>query len=184
MLQFQGRRDALTGSMPVVKPPSEEIPGMSTMSQGACMSAVAVSLASLSLAGVLPTRAQDAGSIVKLPHQIEYQSAPGGVGPETTVLYGDPTKPGVFVMRAKFAKGAKVMPSWRPDAWRTAVVLSGTLYYGVGERWDETKLQAYPTGTFFSHPSKHSHFAWAKDGEVIVQFTAMGPTSITRIPQK
>ncbi len=157
---------------------------MTTMSLGACMSVVTVSLASFPLAGALPTLAQEAASIVKLPHQMEYKAAPGGTGPETVVLFGDPAKPGVFVMRAKFAKGTKVMPSWRPDAWRTAVVLSGTYYYGVGERWDETKLEAYPAGTFFSHPSKHPHFAWAKDGEVIVQFTAMGPTSITRIPQQ
>lgn len=157
---------------------------MSNMSLRACMSVAAVGLASLSLVGALPGLAQEAASIVKLPHQMEYKAAPGGAGPETVVLYGDPAKPGVFVMRTRFAKGAKVMPSWRPDAWRTAVVLSGTFYYGVGERWDETKLQAYPAGTFFSHPSKHPHFAWAKDGEVIVQFTAMGPTSVTRIPQQ
>ena len=31
------------------------------------------------------------------------------------------------------------MPSWRPDEWRTAVVLSGTFYYGLGD---------------FAHPSK------------------------------
>jgi len=36
------------------------------------------------------------------------------------------------------------MPHWHPDEWRTAVVLSGTLYFGVGEQWDESKLKAYP----------------------------------------
>jgi hypothetical protein len=24
------------------------------------------------------------------------------------------------------------MPHWHPDEWRTAVVLSGTLYFGIG----------------------------------------------------
>jgi hypothetical protein len=134
--------------------------------------------------GTAPASTEGTGSIVRLPQQIEFVPPPGGSGPETAVLYGDPTKPGVFVMRVRLSKGTKVMPSWRPDAWRTAVVLSGTYYYGIGERWDEAKLQAYPTGTFFSHPPKHPHFAWARDGEVVIQFTAMGPTSITRIPQK
>ena len=123
-------------------------------------------------------------SVVRLPGDIVFKAPPKGPGPETAVLYGDPTKPGVFAMRVRFPQGYKVMPSWRPDAWRTAVVLSGTFYYGIGERWDETKLAAYPAGTFFAHPARHPHFAWAKDGEVIVQFTAMGPTSVTRIPQK
>lgn len=128
--------------------------------------------------------AQGAGeSVVKLPTDIVFK-APAGPGPSTAVLYGNPSKPGVFVMRAKFPAGHKVTPRWRPDEWRTAVVLSGTFYYAVGEIWDESKLVAYPPGTFFSHPSKHPHFAWAKDGEVIIQFTAMGPTSVTPIPQK
>lgn len=129
--------------------------------------------------------AQGAGeSIVRQPSDIVFKAPAKGPGPETAVLYGDPSKPGVFVMRVRFPKGYKVMPSRRPDAWRTAVVLSGTFYYGLGEEWDESKLTAYPPGTFFAHPSQHPHFAWAKDGEVVVQFTAMGPTSVTRIPQK
>jgi hypothetical protein len=123
------------------------------------------------------------GSVVKLPRDIVFK-VPASPGPETVVLYGSPSKPGVFVMRAKFPAGFKVTPRWRPDEWRTAVVLSGTFYYGIGEQWDESKLVAYPPGTFFSHPSKHPHFAWAKDGEVIIQFTAMGPTNVTRISQK
>jgi hypothetical protein len=125
-----------------------------------------------------------AESIVKLPGEIVFKPPATGPGPEAAVLYGDPSKPGVFVMRVRFPKGHKVTPRWRPDEWRTAVVLSGTFYYGLGDRWDESKLVVYPPGTFFSHPSKHPHFAWAKDGVVIIQFTAMGPTSVTQISQK
>jgi hypothetical protein len=139
----------------------------------------------LAMGAATSAAAQVAGeSVVRLPGDIVFKAPPKGAGPETAVLYGAPDKPGVFVMRVRFPQGYKVMPSWRPDEWRTAVVLSGTFYYGIGEQWDETKLAAYPTGTFFAHPTRHPHFAWAKDGEVIVQFTAMGPTSVTRIPQK
>ena len=63
-------------------------------------------------------------------------------------------------------------------------MLSGNYHFGLGEQWDESKLRAYPAGTFFSEPKGTPHFVWAKDGEVIVQFTAMGPTGLTRIPQK
>jgi len=76
------------------------------------------------------------------------------------------------------------MPHFHPDEWRTGVVLSGNYYFGLGEQWDESKLRFYPPGTFFSEPKGTPHFIWAKDGEVMVQFTAMGPTGITRIPQK
>lgn len=127
--------------------------------------------------------AQGAESVVKLPSQIEFK-APVSPGPQTAVLYGEPTKAGVFVTRVKFASGLKVMPHWHPDEWRTVIVLSGTLYFGLGEKWDEGKLKAYPVGTFFSEPSKTPHFAWAKDSEVIIQITGMGPTGTTPIPQK
>jgi hypothetical protein len=64
------------------------------------------------------------------------------------------------------------------------VVLSGTFYFGLGDKWDETKLKPYPAGTFFSEPKATPHFVSARDGEVIVQVTAIGPSGTTMIPQK
>jgi quercetin dioxygenase-like cupin family protein len=129
------------------------------------------------------TYAQSTQPVLKLPNEIEFK-APVSAGPQNAVLYGDPTKPGVYVQRTKFPPGTKVMPHWRPDEWRTAVMLSGTLYFGVGEQWDESKLKAYPAGTFYSEPPKTPHYVWAKDDEVIIQTTGMGPTGTTTIPQK
>jgi hypothetical protein len=71
--------------------------------------------------------AQSTQPVVKFPTEIEFK-APLSPGSQTAVLYGDPTKPGVYVQRTKFAPDTKVMPHWHPDEWRTAVVLSGTLY--------------------------------------------------------
>ena len=121
--------------------------------------------------------------MVKLPDQIEFK-APVTPGPQTAVMFGDPTKAGVYVSRVKLVSGLKLMPHTHPDEWRTAVVLSGTLYWGVGEQWDESKLKAYPAGTFFSEAPKVAHFVWAKDGDVILQFTGMGPTGSTPVPPK
>jgi quercetin dioxygenase-like cupin family protein len=66
----------------------------------------------------------------------------------------------MYVYRAKLALGSKNVPHWHPEE-RTVVILSGTLYYGLGELWDESKLIAFPAGTFFSEPPKLPHFAWA-----------------------
>jgi quercetin dioxygenase-like cupin family protein len=139
----------------------------------------------LALITGVPTGAYAQGpqAVVKFPNELEFK-APVSPGPQTAVVYGDPTKAGVFVTRAKLAPGLKVPPHWHPDEWRTAVVLSGTLYFGVGEQWDESKLTAYPAGTFFSEPPRMPHYVWAKDGEVIIQVTGMGPTGTTPIPQK
>jgi quercetin dioxygenase-like cupin family protein len=122
-------------------------------------------------------------SILKLPQDIEFKAAPLPGAPRTAVLYGDPTKPGIYVTRIKFSAGWKDPPHWHPDELRTVAVLSGTLYFGKGDTWDESKLQAYPAGTFYSEPPKSHHYSWAKDGEVIIQLTGMGPTGKTYIPQ-
>jgi len=45
-------------------------------------------------------------------------------------------------------------------------------------------LKPYPTGTFYSEPPQTPHYIWAKDGEVIIQTTGMGPTGTTSVPQK
>ena len=120
---------------------------------------------------------QGAGDpVVKFPDQLEWKAPPMVGGASTAALYGDPSKPVVYVTRRKFPAGLKVMPHTYPDEWRTVVVLSGTIYFGLGETWDENRLKPYPTGTFFSEPKDIPHFVWAKDGEVIVQVTGLGPT--------
>lgn len=140
----------------------------------------ALSFLGLALAVASSSIAQDSGAVVKFPQEIEFKGPLSGP-PQTVVLYGDPSKPGVFVSRVKFSAGWKDPPHWHPDEVRTAVVLSGTLYFGTGEEWDESKMKAYPAGTFYSEPPKSPHYTWAKDGEVIIQVTGVGPSGKTFI---
>ena len=94
-------------------------------------------------AALLPPLAYAQGtdtSVVKLPQDIDFKGPLAGP-PQTVVLYGDPTKPGVFVSRVKFSAGWKDPPHWHPDEVRTVVVLSGTLYFGSGDKWDESKFR-------------------------------------------
>jgi quercetin dioxygenase-like cupin family protein len=128
-------------------------------------------------------QSQDANtSVVRLPQDIVYKGVPGA--PQHVTLFGDSSKPGLYVDRVRFAPGTKVMPHWHPDPVRTVLVLSGTFYFAVGEQWDESQLKAYPAGTLYSEPAGTPHYAWAKDGEVILQVTAIGPTGNTPVPQK
>jgi quercetin dioxygenase-like cupin family protein len=144
--------------------------------------ALVTGLALMLCAVVSPISAQNTdGPIIKFPQEIVFK---GGDGPpQTVVIYGDPTKPGLFVTRIRFSPGWKDPPHWHPDPERTVVVLSGTFYVGPGEKWDESKLKAYPAGTFYSEPRKAPHFTGAKDGEVIIQLTGIGPSGKTVIPQ-
>jgi len=128
------------------------------------------------------TRAYTQGdaAIIKLPSEIVFKGPLEGP-PQTVVLFGDPSKPGLFVSRVRFSPGWKDPPHWHPDPARTVVVLSGTFYFGPGDTWDETNMKAYPAGTFYSEPPKAPHFTWAKDGEVIIQITGIGPSGKTFI---
>lgn len=145
-----------------------------------------IGLVLLLVSGVAASaHAQGAGeSLAIMPNDIVWKAPAVGSGPHTAVTYGDPTKPGVYVVRVKFPAGTKLLPHSHPDEWRTGIVLSGNYYFGLGEQWDESKLKPYPPGTFFSEPKGAAHFVWAKDGEVIIQLTAMGPTAVIPIPQK
>ena len=130
-----------------------------------------------------PAHAQSADtSTVKLPQDLTYKGPPGA--PQHVTLFGDSSQPGLYVDRIKFLPGMKVMPHWHPDAVRTVLVMSGIFYFAVGEQWDERMLKAYPAGTLYSEPARTPHYGWAKDGEVILQVTAIGPTGNIPIPQK
>jgi quercetin dioxygenase-like cupin family protein len=127
-----------------------------------------------------PARAQGIETpVIVLPEQIEFKGLPGAL--QIATVFGDPAKPAAFVQRFKLPAGLKLMPHYHPDSPRTVAVLSGTLYYAFGEEWDESKLKALPAGTFFTEPAKAAHFAWAKDGEVVLQLTSVGPTGTTMI---
>ena len=71
--------------------------------------------------------------VLKLPQDIQFKGPLTGA-PQTALLYGDPTKPGLFVTRVKFSAGWMDPPHWHPDEARTVAVLNGTLYFASGER--------------------------------------------------
>ena len=138
--------------------------------------------AALALSASLVQAQEGAGGAVRhLPDDIKFLGNPAGL--QTAILFGNPLQPGLFVTRVKIPAGLKVPPHWHPDSSRTVAVLSGTLYFGLGERWDDAKMEARPAGTFFSEAAKQAHFAWAKDGDVIIQVTSMGPTGTVTIEQ-
>jgi quercetin dioxygenase-like cupin family protein len=133
----------------------------------------------LMLGGSTLAFAQDA-VVATLPQDIHFEGPVGAVGLAT--LYGDPKKAGVFSERVRIPAGFKIMPHWHGET-RMAIVLSGTFYYANGDQWDESKFKAYPPGSFLIEPAKISHYAMAKDGEVILQATSIGPSSTVRIEQ-
>lgn len=94
-------------------------------------------------------------------------------GAQFAVLEGDPTKPGPFVFRVKVPDGYKIPPHMHPKPERVTVI-SGIFNLGMGDRFDVTKTEALPAGTYGMWPAGMKHFVWAK-GETVVQFHGDGP---------
>ncbi len=96
------------------------------------------------------------------------------------VLVGEPSQPGPYVIRVRVPHGVTLMPHRHPED-RVYTVLSGIFYIGVGEKFDEEKLTAYPPGTVVILPGRTPHFHWAKSGEYITQVSAIGPLGLEYI---
>jgi hypothetical protein len=128
-------------------------------------------------AGLEPVRAQEVQSV--RPDQIKWTQHPAlPTGAMRAVVYGDPTKAGLYVTRLRSPQGLKVMPHTHPED-RIYTVLSGTLYIGYGDSFDESKLQAYPKGSVIYLPAKLSHFQYARSDGYEIQINAIGPTDLT-----
>jgi quercetin dioxygenase-like cupin family protein len=116
--------------------------------------------------------------LVLTPDEIRYAAANPAVpaGLATAVIAGNPTRSGVYVMRIRLPANFKVPPHSHPDGWRTVTVVSGTLYFGYGEAFDESRMKALGPGSFFIEPKDEPHFGMTKGEEVVVQVTAEGPS--------
>jgi len=94
-------------------------------------------------------------------------------GAKLAVVSGDPSKPGPFVVRLQLPAGYKIAPHWHPGD-ENVTVLSGTFAMGMGETWDEAKMQPLPAGGYVGFPAQMRHYAMAK-GAATIQVHGNGP---------
>jgi quercetin dioxygenase-like cupin family protein len=110
--------------------------------------------------------------------KIKWQEGPPSLpkGAQVAALEGDLGKEGPFVLRLKLPDGYRVPPHTHPKTERVTV-LSGTLYIGMGEKFDEKAGKVMPAGSYGQWPAGMKHFGWAK-GETVIQLHGTGPWSI------
>lgn len=124
-----------------------------------------------------------AGFVRVTPEEVKWTEQPGYDGVKFAVIQGDPSKPGVYVVRAKFSPGAMTRPHWHPEV-RFVTVLQGTWWTGEGDTFDPDKTTPLKAGSFMMHPAKAHHYDGAKDDEVIVQIIGIGPSATTLVDPK
>src|SRR4051812_45190040 len=113
-----------------------------------------------------------------LPEDIDWKPFPAfPASVRLAVVVGQPSKPGPYVIRVRVPGGVKLMPHKHPED-RIYTVMSGVFYVGLGNRFDEDKVSAYPPGAVIVLPGDTYHYHWAKSGEYITQVSAIGPLGL------
>jgi quercetin dioxygenase-like cupin family protein len=130
--------------------------------------------ASIAINAAGHAREESAAPVCILPDDMLWNNDARVHGLQTTVLLGNPNVAGTYVQRIKFPANYRLPPHRHPNEGRKVTVLSGTLYFGFGDKFDESKLKALPAGTFFVEPRNTPHFALTKE-EVVLQLDATGP---------
>ena len=136
-------------------------------------------------AAALPLAADPPADVMHIvrAEDVKWRSDPASPGLETAVIEGDPRVAGQpYVVRVRFAPGAFSAPHFHPES-RYVVVLKGTWWVGAGPKWDRDATTPLPAGSFVVHHAGHVHYDGAKNEEVIVQITGIGPTGMTHVDE-
>jgi len=113
---------------------------------------------------------------------IHWTENPAVPGLRSALLFGNPPKPGPYVMRVRFPPGVMSPPHFHPEQ-RQIVVLKGTWWVGAGPKWDRDATTPLPAGTFVVHHANQIHYDGAKDEEVIVQISGNGTNATTLVDE-
>jgi len=127
----------------------------------------------LGYAGQLNPRAVE----VTKPADIKFVRNAAGTQ-ETAVLFGDPTKPGPYVIRLRWLPGNMSRPHFHPND-RFFVVISGTWWLGSGTKYDPASTVGVGPGTYVFHRGGEVHYDGAKNEETVIQVWGMGPATST-----
>src|SRR5580692_6708955 len=89
-----------------------------------------------------------------LPEDIDWEPFPSfPPAARLAVVVGRTSEAAPYVVRVKVPAGVRLMPH-RHHEDRVYTVMSGVFYIGLGEEFDEGKLQAYPPGAVIVLPAE------------------------------
>lgn len=102
---------------------------------------------------------------------------------ERAVLFGDPNKPGPYVMRIKWLPGNFSRPHFHPND-RFFTVISGTWWIGTGDTFNPDNTVPAPAGSYVIHKGGQLHYDGAKTEETVIQVWGIGPATSTPASKK
>jgi cupin len=115
------------------------------------------------------------------PSDVHWHDIPGGHGAQEAILFGDPGKSGMYVVRVKFPPHLMDLPHWHPND-RFVTVLEGIWYTGTGDIFDPAHAVPLKPGSLMVHPAKAVHWDGSGGNDtVIVQIIGYGPGTSTQV---
>lgn len=135
--------------------------------------AALIGLAALAT-GVYSQGKKESAEAHKIVHFGNLKWTPIMKGCDLAPVSGDSNAEGApYVLRIRCSDGTKIPAHWHP-ADENVTVLKGNFLIGMGETFDENKLQTMNVGNFTLVPKEMRHFGMCK-GETIVQVHGAGP---------
>ena len=116
-----------------------------------------------------------AAEIAALP-TIEAGAGTSGVsGIRTTVLAGNPSVSSAYTIMLQIPANTRIAAHTHRDT-RSAIVISGTWYFGYGTAASDTQAKALGPHSFYTEPANAAHFARTGMEPVVLYISGVGPT--------
>ena len=136
----------------------------------------------LVLGSAVAFAAANIGQLRLTPMEIEAMAKHGAgagtsgvAGIQTTTLMGDPTQPGPYTIEIRVPANTRIQAHTHRDP-RSAVVISGSWYFGYGATAGDALVKQLQPGSFYTEPADVPHFALTRDQPAVVFITGVGPT--------
>jgi len=153
--------------------------GKNSRAIASCLAAAAV--VAMAMSGI----AKDSPDFVRItPSQLVWRDVPDGHGVQQATVFGDPDKPGFYMVYTKWTKGNHFSrPHFHPND-RYIAVLQGTWWVGTGPKFDPANTTPLPAGSFVTHFGKQVHWDGAKDEDAVLLIMGEGPATATGAEEK
>ncbi|MBM1174193.1 cupin domain-containing protein [Microvirga arabica] len=115
------------------------------------------------------------------PGDVAWKDGPPSLpkGAQMSVLYGDPAKDGVFVMRLKLPANYKI-PAHTHPVDEVVTVISGEFNIGMGTNVDPAQMKPIAAGGVIAMAPGTQHYVQINQ-ETVVQLSTRGPWGIAYV---
>jgi quercetin dioxygenase-like cupin family protein len=131
----------------------------------------------MALAGDAPAQTRPMHKVVDAA-STQWGPGPAGLRPgaKAALLYGDPTKAELFVMRLWLPKGFRVAPHTHPRP-EILTVISGRFQLGTGRTANRARTRTLTAGSFSALGPDMPHYAFT-DRDTVIQISTTGPWAV------